>query len=340
MDYQLFTQFSDFDALAGEWNALLTKSAIHVPFLRHEYLRGWWQTLGGGEWPQGDLAVVTARQQGKLIGAAPLFFTTNRENLPALMWIGSIEISDYLDVIALPEALPDFLAGMLRFLGGLSTPGWRVLDGYNLRQNSPTLPALQAAAESLGWECHIEPYLPCPHIPLPGDWEMYLAGIDKKQRHEIRRKMRRAEEGDIPVRWYIVTDSGALRAEVDAFLALMGQDEEKSRFLTPAMRQSFHTTARAAFDAGWLQLAFLTVNGEKACGYFNFDYDNQIWVYNSGIDLRFREVSPGWVLLGYLLQWANEHQRAAFDFMRGDEEYKYRFGGVNDHVMRVQVKRR
>jgi CelD/BcsL family acetyltransferase involved in cellulose biosynthesis len=339
MEFRIVSNVAEFETLADAWNDLLNRGAIHVPFLRHEYLRGWWQTLGGGEWSQGKLSIVTAYQNEALVGIAPLFFTHNRDGLPALMLLGSIEISDYLDVIAPAEHLSPFIEGLLEFLGEIKTPQWQILDWYNLRETSPTLLALEAAAKTRGWNYLVEPYQPCPHIPLPGDWEIYLNSIDKKQRHEIRRKMRRAEEGEVPVRWYIVEDGSTLEAEVEAFLALMEQDPEKARFLTPAMRQTFQTTARAAFDHGWLQLAFITVNGEKACGYFNFDYQNQIWVYNSGLDFRFREFSPGWVLLGYLLQWANEHQRSAFDFMRGDEEYKYRFGGVNAHVMRVRVER-
>jgi len=70
----------------------------------------------------------------------------------------------------------------------------------------------------------------CPYIPLPGDWEAYLAGIDKKQRHEIRRKMRRVESSDVPVHWRIVSNNDDLDAEIDAFLDLMGQDAEKRLF--------------------------------------------------------------------------------------------------------------
>jgi CelD/BcsL family acetyltransferase involved in cellulose biosynthesis len=51
------------------------------------------------------------------------------------------------------------------------------------------------------------------------------------------------------------------------------------------------------------------------------------------------DISPGWVLLGYMLQWANEHKRAEFDFMRGNEEYKYRFGAIDRYVLRVLVNR-
>lgn len=49
------------------------------------------------------------------------------------------------------------------------------------------------------------------------------------------------------------------------------------------------------------------------------------------------ELSPGWVLLAQTIQWCCENGRHEFDFMRGDEEYKYRFGGVNKHVMRVRL---
>ena len=82
---------------------------------------------------------------------------------------------------------------------------------------------------------------------------------------------------------------------------------------------------------------FLKIGGEFAAGYFNADYLNRIWVYNSGLDRRFMEYSPGWVLLGHLLQWANENKREELDFMRGDEEYKYRFGAVDRHIIRVTL---
>ncbi|MFZ6026673.1 MAG: GNAT family N-acetyltransferase [Chloroflexota bacterium] len=338
MDFKTLTTTEEFAALATEWNALLAASTVHVPFLRHEYLIGWWETLGGGEWAYGELRIVTAEQDGTLVGIAPLFLTQNRDGQPALMLLGSIEISDFLDILVRPEALNEFVAGLLVHLAGMD--GWQVLDWYNILSDSPTPAALQAGAALQGWSCTAEHDQPSPHILLPGDWEKYLAEqVDKKQRHEIRRKMRRAEEYDVPVHWYIVEDSNTLHAEVDEFLALMAQDDHKAAFLTPAMRACFHCTAQAAFDNGWLQLAFLIVDGKKACGYFNFDYDGRIWVYNSGIDFSFQQVSPGWVLLGYLLQWANENGRTAFDFMRGDEEYKYRFGAVNREVLRVQVKK-
>lgn len=322
-----------------DWNALLAESMTDVPFLRYEYLAAWWQTLGGGEWTDAALSLVTVHEADRLIGIAPLFRTTDRDGLPALMFLGSIEISDYLDVIVRKQDLCRFLGGVLDELASRPHDAWSVLDWYNLPDTSPTLIALKEESARRGWTCTEEIYKPTPSIPLPGDWETYLSGIDKKQRHEIRRKMRRAEESDQHVRWYIVEDEERLDDEIEAFLALMAHDPEKAAFLTESMRAQMRATAHAAFRGRYLQLAFMEVFGQKAAGYFNLDYGNKIWVYNSGLDRKFMELSPGWVLLGYLLQWANEHKRAEFDFMRGDEDYKYKFGGQNRHVMRVKVAR-
>jgi CelD/BcsL family acetyltransferase involved in cellulose biosynthesis len=339
MDFALLRNLSELAPLAADWNKLLAESITHVPFLRYEYLSTWWETRGGGEWPDSELAVVTARQDGRLAGIAPLFQTRNRDGSPALLLLGSIEISDYLDIITRRPDLPVFLAGLLDFLARPDLPDWQLLDWHNISETSPTLPALKAEADQRGWVFSQERTYHVPFIPLPGDFEIYLAGIDKKQRHEIRRKMRRAVENGQDVRWYIVNDGSTLEAEVEAFLQMMAEDPDKAAFLTPAMRVQQHLACRAAFENGWLQLAFLEVDGQKAAAYLNFDYMNRLWVYNSGLDRRFMNISAGWVLLGYLLKWANENKRSEFDFMRGEEDYKYRFGGVDGFVVRARVKR-
>jgi CelD/BcsL family acetyltransferase involved in cellulose biosynthesis len=340
MEFQLHTTFPS--ELGPEWNKLLSESSIHVPFLRHEYLQAWWNTRGGGEWPQASrLVIVTARENQQLVGIAPLFYVPEWQGKACLMLLGSVEISDYLDVLVKPDKLQVFLNELLPFLAQShpEMPAWQCLDLYNFLDSSPTLPALEAAAQQLNWKYQVEQLQHSPYIPLTGDWETYLAGIDKKQRHEIRRKMRRAQESDAQVRWYLVSDAATLDAEIQAFIELMEQDSDKARFLTPAMREQMQVTVRCAFEAGCLHLAFLEINGKKAAGYLSFDYLNRIWVYNSGIDRSFTEYSPGWVLLGELLKWSNENQRSDFDFMRGDEEYKYRFGAIDRFVMRAKIEK-
>jgi CelD/BcsL family acetyltransferase involved in cellulose biosynthesis len=151
--------------------------------------------------------------------------------------------------------------------------------------------------------------------------------------------MRRAAESEVPVTWYVLQDSQKVEEDTAAFLELMAEDAEKAAFLTPRMREQMARTILCAFETGCLNLAFLEVGGQKAAAYMSFDYLNRLWVYNSGIRKSLMEYSPGWVLLGYLLQWANEKGYTEFDFMRGDEEYKYRFGAVDRFVCRLTVEK-
>lgn len=339
MELQLYRTFAP--ELESEWNDLLAENSVHVPFLRFEYLSTWWQTRGGGEWPaDASLAIVAARENGRLMGIAPLF-SANWQGKPTLLLLGSIEISDYLDLITRPADLPAFSEALLNFLADPNSgvPAWECLDLYNVLETSPSLPVLEQAAQNAGWGYQDEPFRPAMTIDLPGDWEVYLSGIDKKQRHEIRRKMRRAQTGEAPVRWYIATDPATIDDDINTFLHLMELDPEKEKFLTQPMRENFRLTTRCAFDQHCLLLAFLEVDGKKAAGYLSFDYLDQLWVYNSGMDFNYNEYSPGWVLLGELLKWANENGRKTFDFMRGDEDYKIRFGAKKRDVMRVTITR-
>jgi CelD/BcsL family acetyltransferase involved in cellulose biosynthesis len=337
MEFTLHRDFSEIDP--GSWNNLLAEAITDVPFLRYEYQRAWWEGLGGGEWKQAELLLISARENGQLIGIAPLFLT-EYDGRPAVMLIGSIEISDYLDLIVRPADLPRFLTGLLDYIAddAHEPSNWSALDWYNLPDSSPTLAALNTESESRGWTFTQEAYHPTPYIPVPGDFEAYLAGIEKKQRHEIRRKLRRAAESGI-VRFYIVDGNPNIESEINDFFDLMVQDPSKADFLHPAMRAQMTSILKTAHEQGYLWLAFLEVDGVKTAASLNFDYKGKLWGYNSGVGSGHKELSPGWVLLAHVIQWCCENGRHEFDFMRGDEEYKYRFGAVNRFVMRAKVVR-
>ncbi len=338
MEFLLHKDFSDFSAT--EWNALVGQSIADTPFSRYEYLSEWWQTLGGGEWRVDGrpplLVLVSARENDQLIGIAPLFIA-EYDGQQALMLVGSIEISDYLDLIVREQDLPRFLSGLFDFLVASSPLQWSAIDWYNIPDSSPTLSALKAESEKRGWIHHEEIYRPTPRIPLNSSFEEYLSRIDKKQRHEIRRKMRRAAESDLNVRFVIIDKDADIDSEINTFFQLMIQDPNKANFLTHPMREQMTVTIRTAFEQGYLWLAFLEVGGTKVAASLNFDYKNKLWGYNSGVSREHMELSPGWVLLAHTIQWCCENGRYEFDFMRGDEEYKYRFGGVNRYVMRARL---
>lgn len=321
-------------AVAEAWDESLKASAVDVPFLRYGFLRAWWSTFGGGEWPDGELWIGVGRDGGRSLQAAPLFCTTARPD--SLLLLGTSEIADYLDLITEPARIDEFAASLLAALER-EAPG-RTLDLWNILETSPTAAALARAAAGAGWSFARQRLKPCPRILLDGGWEAYLARLDKKQRHELRRKMRRVEA--TPGAEYVRAGPGPeLAGAVEAFLRLMTHDEAKAGFLTPRMHAMFHALTEVAAREGWLRLEFLRIDGRPAAGALCFEYGDRLMIYNSGLDPAFLALSPGWALLGHLIRSAAEGGKREVDFLRGGEEYKFRLGGEARFVERLTLRK-
>ena len=337
MNTTLYQSPKAFSALENEWNALLHRSAADTPFLTLEWQKTWWQHFGDDNL----LLVYAFRDEAEsLCGIAPLFRGVEKGRRQ-LNTIGCADVSDYLDLIVAPGCEKPVFAALLDAVSAPDAPEWDAIDLCNIPQASLTPDILGGLALARGWRVTTNPLVVCPVIPLPVTWDEYLARLDKKERHELRRKMRRAEQSQDPVSWRITSGQDTLDADLDAFITLLIESRpDKAAFMTETMRHFFHTVGHAAQRAGWLQLAFLEVNGVKAAAYMNFDYNNRIMVYNSGLDPRnFQWLSPGIVLVGNLIQRAIEQKRAVFDFLRGDEDYKFRLGGQTTHIYHLHIER-
>lgn len=340
MEFEVIRSETDWSKLADEWNQLLKESITDVPFLRHEYLSAWWQYRGGGEWTDSELFILLARDsRAELVGVLPMFIAKNKSGSPALMLLGSIEISDFLDVLVRPNDLDEFMDAALGFLFAMEDSDWLCLDWYNLLDDSPTLGVLEALAPKHNLQFHQENIQPSPYIPLPDNFDEYLESIEKRYSRELIRKMRNAAGYFIPIKWYVVEDEESLDEELDHLFGLMKMTPNKDVFLTAEMETQMRAIAQAAFSNGWLRLSLLQVGREKAAAMISFDYNNRIWAYNMGKSPKFNEISPGIVQSGYVIMDAIEHGKEVLDLMRGGEEYKYHMGAKDRFVVRVTISR-
>ncbi len=242
--------------------------------------------------------------------------------------------------------------------GGQDAPVWDLIDLCNQPAASLAYTRLAEMARARGWAVEVFQEDVCPVITLPregdrpgGDepqqkppelWEIYLERLDKKERHEIRRKLRRMAREAPDARIRVVRGGAELDGAVADFIRLHRlSSRDKDAFMTDEMQGFFRAIAAALADRGWLQLSFLEIAGQPVASYFCFDHGNQILVYNSGYDPQASpQLSPGWVLLARLIQDAIAQGRTRFDFLQGDEDYKYRFGGVDELVHRTMIRRR
>lgn len=347
-----------FQALADEWNPLLQKSRFNTLFLTHEWQTTWWDYLG-----EGELWILAFRRldTDDLVGIAPLYCFTHGEDAgelagkSRLTLVGCIEVSDYLDLIAERNWEIPVYNTLLQWLQTPNAPQWDILDLCNLPEESLTYTRFPELCREIDWQVRVQQEDVAPQFRLPLYFDTYLnQNVDKKQRHEIRRKQRRAER-ETEVNFYVVgankkpsasvngTHPAAfdLEAEMDAFIELQrASAEDKAEFMTPHMQRFFRAMARRMLDAGYLRLCFLEMDGQRTATLLAFDYNKRFLLYNSGFDPdAYSHLSPGWVLLAYSIQYAIATGSQLFDFMQGDEEYKYRFGCRDYKVMRVLLER-
>jgi CelD/BcsL family acetyltransferase involved in cellulose biosynthesis len=323
---------SVFEQLADEWDKLVASGMTDTPFQTLAYQEAWWKHLRP---PDSELISVATRNiNGGLVGIG-CFFNAGG----ALHFNGCVEETDYLDLITPAEHAEGVWQATLDCLEAVEDPPWSSLELCNIPAASPTHSLLPAIAASRGYSVEEDVIEVCPIITLPDSFDAYLEGLESKQRRELSRKLRRAEGAEVTTT--IVGLADDLRAEVDSFLELLQRSAyEKRDWLNEGRRALFHDVAQAARDAGTLQLMFTAVEGRRAAALFNFDYKDRIWVYNSGLDpTAFSALSPGVVLTATAIEQAIKLGRQEFDFLRGDEEYKYRFGAVDTQIYRHRIAR-
>ena len=312
---------------AGEWRALLPRAAANKVFASPTWLRVWWEEFGGGR----ELILLSVRRDGELVGVAPLM----REG-DTICFAGDTEICDYMDFIAAAGEEEAVVSAVLR---SLSEEPWGELVLWAVPEGSPSLRALQSAAPGFGLRVDIETEDVCPQLELPATWDEYLATLDRKDRHELRRKLRKLSQGGSVVLEAIV-EPVAVQSALDDFLHLYRISRtDKAAFMTEQMERFFRAIVAALVAEGRLELIFLTLGGVRTAGVLCFHEDGEALLYNSGYDPAYAHLSVGLLSKALALQKAIDEGKRRFDFLRGREPYKYDLGARDVAVYRCTVRR-
>ncbi len=335
MKAELHTTPDVFDTLVDEWDGLLDPNRSDNFFLKNFWQRIWWSHLH-----RGSLCVVSVRDDSGILRGIGSWFVEETNGRHTVRIVGCADVTDYMDLIIMPGYEDPVLRTLLNFMLSDVAPHWDLFDLCNIPETSPTIEVLPRLAREYGLSVESVVQEVCPIVRLPATYDDYLESLDRKQRHELRRKRRRAEaEG---VSWHIVGPEHDLDAEIDSFLELMAMSTTaKSEFLKESgHRAFFREIAHATFKQGLLNLIFLTVGSRRAATMWQFFYRDRVLLYNSGLNpVGFSTLSPGIVLLTYGIEDAIRRGMAVYDFLRGDEVYKYRMGAQDTRVYNIVVRR-
>jgi CelD/BcsL family acetyltransferase involved in cellulose biosynthesis len=335
MRVQVYTTASAFRELQTEWLGLLARVPFQSVFFTPQWQDVWWQHFGAGR----QLYLLTVRSEdGVLQGLAPLMLSDATTTPPRVELVGDLDLCDYLDMLIAPAYQQE--VGQACVTSLLAAVGEEVeLCLSNLAPRSLTRTALRAALLAHGWHVEVATIETCPAVPLAADWEGYLEALRGKDRHELRRKLRRAMSA-AQLECVVADTPAQLDDQLEQFFTLhrLSRQDAKQGFMTEQKAGFFRAMFQRLWAEGWGELTLLYADGVAVAGLCCFTYGTTYAAYNSGFHPDYAHLSVGIVLFADRIRSAIARRFTCFDFLRGNEPYKYRFGATDRPLYQLMAR--
>lgn len=231
--------------------------------------------------------------------------------------LGGQDVADRLDGLC---SDPEFWESLRREVEGWNAP----IEFPNLAPDSEALRHRKKSDQ-------LEMTDRSPFVPLVGGFAAYLQALPRKARHELKRKMAKAER---EAKHGLSLKSGSQHLET--FLRLHRlSSPAKSSFMQAEMEQFFRALCTSLEEAGMLELRVLSDGETPIAAIVEIHFAGTAHLYNSGYDPAYSPLSPGLTLIGRSIEQACLEGLHEYDFLRGDERYKYHLGGRDREVYRL-----
>ena len=309
------------------WEGLRARSRHRSPYLSWTWQMEWAHAFAADR--RIDVRTVHGTD-GSLVGVLPLFDAGGGVQ----RIIGGAEVSDYLDVLAVAGREEEVWTALLQARAA-EADAWQL---HAVPAASPTVTALPGLASTAGLEAVVALEERCPVLDLPPTWDDYLASLPSKHRHELQRKTRRLRREAPEARVSVARHRAEVENRFGDFFDLHRRSRVgKERFMDARMEKFFRRIVGELADTGGAALWFLDLPSGPAAGFVVLEWDGTVGLYNSGFHPDRAALAPGLVLLVHLVEDAILRGKQRFDFLRGEERYKYEFGPVPEEVFGVRI---
>lgn len=315
-----------------EWRSLLASDPNANVFATPEWNRAWWKEFKEGK----DLFLITMRREGEVMAIVPLY-RKEEKGRRVLRFIGGIDLTDYLGPICSLEDRDEVARTLVDWLATTDVY-WDEFDAHNMPVPFGFAEFLVDWADQKGFEFALDQEETSAVLVLPDDWDSYLASLDSKNRHELKRKARRLGRDHPDARFRTAT-SESLDEDLKTFIDMhRGAEGHKGHFMRPEIATFFERMAEEFDPLGWLQMDFLEIGERAVASTYAFRLGHTFYLYNSSYEPDAARLSPGLVLVSELVKRSiDDDEIKVFDFLRGPERYKYQLGAEAVPLNNVRV---
>ena len=328
---EVVADYSAFLRLEAEWNDAVARAQISHPFLRHEWIRTWWDSFGpstrlarSGQ-ANRELHIIVVRDEGRIIAIAPLM----RERAPAyglpvrrlaLLANDHTPRTDFVIAGKPDEAYRAIWNALLRDIDQ-----WDVLQLTQLLRASTTLAVMSQFATAEGLPIGVWKSSDSPYLELAGTWDSYWASLSSKFRSNVRNRVSRLKQIGEPA-LEVLADRADIAAACDDAWRLEAsgwKDQEGTSICSDAAVRKFYTLlAERAASCGWLRLVFLTVGGRRIAVSYGAIYEDRLFLFKTGYDRAFHTCSPFKLLTYFAAQEGFARGLREVDFLGDTEPWK------------------
>lgn len=316
MSVRVLQKISELEALGEEWDAI--SIALGMPLLDHT----WFASAAATLHRESDLRIVTVRESGRLVAAAPMAIDPAGRHLVVLGtstlyepcgWVYSSQ--DAMRHLA--RAVVDLgeVTVLDRVPAGLST--WHLLPRA-VRKHAVTV--TRETAPSFAVETN-------------RPWSSLCASYSSSTRRRLEADKERAEAMAGPVRSEMLRPSAH---DVDASLDLFTRIESsgwKGRVGSalanrPDLSDFFRTYARRAAARGELRVNVLWIGDAAAAAEVAVQAHGRYWGLKIGYDERFASCAPAVQLVHASVKAAADNGLLAYEFLGSAEAWQRRWKPV------------
>lgn len=340
MQVDVITEIEELEKLRADWDRLYQEDPEAqlfvswnwlVPYMSH--YKGDWFVLaaraGAPDTPY--VALLPLRMRARMNKTTGLFF--NEINM------AGNNAADYTGAICAPEHAEKALQAFGRHVAQMA---WSRLNLENLRMSKERIFAFigQFSRDTFALDefsrvnaadnvdnCR------CFAAALPGSFDAYLDSVlSTNTRQKLRRFLRKVASGELRItRADPTTYEGDIEAMLEMWRIQWGARKHER---LQAIMSTNRRVLRDSFNAGTLFLPMLW-QGERLLGMLAVFVDpvkQSLLFFMAGRDATAGSIPVGLILHGHCIKLAIENDFATYDFLRGDEPYKFAFGVTESRV--------
>ena len=275
--------FESFEEIQSEWEYIFKNNhnRDNIFFNFFDLKKIWWEIFQNNK----KRLFIVSNTEKSII--APLI-----EENGLITFVGDKDLFDYQDFIFKGEVSFQFLKDFFGYC--FNNLNAKIIKFESIQETSSTLKIIKELHINSEFFIKISDEDVAPFVNLPQSWEQFLFFLSKKNRHEIKRKLRRFEN-EANTETLVISDKKNVIAVLNDLIELMKQDEKKRIFFTEERQYFFRKIVELFSEKDLLRIVITKVDNVISAGSINFNNGYSNLLYNSGYNFDHKSLSIGLV---------------------------------------------